>query len=303
MGVDRPASDLVQGSVPYGGRVTAVVPHPTSVNTIYIGSDSGGIWRTTDAGVTWRSLTDDLPVPAIQSMAIDPASPSLLYATTINRTYPTRLLRSADAGDSWTVSSIVTDTGQALSPAPCSVNVFKACIPPSSGRILIDPRRAGSPNTSTVYYAGASHLFRSDDSGQTFHAVLSLAVDLDFSGASAPTDNPEVEFIRDAAVDPSRPDLLYVAVAKPRCADSSCGTMTSAIVLYRSFDAGGHWVRQELSSLGAYLPGEYPLCRSRCRVRAARPAGRRAVEHRHGGSGVPRRTARPPARAHHHHGR
>ncbi|HYN06438.1 MAG TPA: hypothetical protein VES67_03515 [Vicinamibacterales bacterium] len=249
-----PQSIFVQNSLPYAGRVTAVAPHPTEANVVYLGADSGGIWRTTNGGTTWTSLTDGIAVPAIASLAIDPRNPQLLYATTIHRTYPIRLLRSTDGGNSWNVSSISTDRGD-LSPAACSVNVYKACIPPSSGRIFLDPTRSGSADTSTVYFAGSSHLFRSDDSGRTFRTVLSLPIDLDFAGAAAPTRNPETEFLRDAAVDPTRPDRLYAAVAQPRCLDADCTRAQSTIFMYRSADGGVQWTRQEVASLGPYSLG------------------------------------------------
>jgi photosystem II stability/assembly factor-like uncharacterized protein len=242
----------VGGSLPFLGRVTAIAPHPTIATTLYAGADGGGIWKTTDGGVTWASLTDSLPVPAIESLAIDPVNPQLLYAATINRTYATRWLRSTDGGASWSASAIVTDQGQTLSPALCSVNVFKACIPPSSGRILIDPRRAGSPNNSAIYFAAASHLLRSDDSGQTFRAILSLPVDLDFAGPDAAARSPEAPYLRDVAIDPTRPDRLVVAIAQPRCLDGPCATMTSVVAIERSFDGGGHWVRQDLATISPY---------------------------------------------------
>ena len=246
-----PQSIYVNNALPYAGRVTAIAPHPTDANTLFVGGDGGGIWRTTNGGVTWTPLTDNIPVPAIASLVIDPRNPSLLYATTIHRTYPIRLLRSIDGGNTWTVTPIETDRGQ-LSPAACSVNVYKACIPPSSGRIFIDPSRSGSADASTVYVTASSHLFRSDDSGRTFRTVFSLPVDLDFSGASAPTDNPEAEFLRDAIVDPSRPERLYVAAAQPRCLDQACSSAESTIRIYRSTNGGGSWIRQDVSSLGPY---------------------------------------------------
>ena len=246
-----PAPIFVQNNLPWAGRVTAVAPHPTSASTLYLGSDGGGIWRTTDGGRTWRSLTDSLAVPAIASLAIDPANPDHLYATTIPRTYPIRLLRSTDAGESWTESAIMTDRGE-LSPVRCSVNVFKACIPPSSGRIFLDPQRSGSPDTSRVYFTASSHLFRSDDSGRTFRRVLTLATDLDFAGASAPTLNPEVEFLRDAIVDPVRPERLVAAVAQPRCLNAGCSEATTVISTYQSDDGGQQWSRQEIGSLATY---------------------------------------------------
>ncbi len=247
-----PSPIFVNNTLPYAGRVTAVATHPTAPGTIYIGGDGGGIWRTTDGGGTWASLTDGLPVPAIQSIAIDPVNPQLIYATTIQRTYATRWLSSTNGGASWAVSSITTTDGRTLSPALCSVNVFKACIPPSSGRILIDPLRAGSPNTSTLYYVGASHLLRSDDSGRTFRAVLALPVDLDFAGAAAPTLNPEAPFLRDATLDPTRPDRLLAVVAQPRCLVSDCTRMESRVTAYQSFDAGARWTSRVLTTLGTY---------------------------------------------------
>ncbi len=45
-----PQPIAVQNSLPFAGRVTAVAPHPTLAGTLYIGTDSGGIWKTTDGG-------------------------------------------------------------------------------------------------------------------------------------------------------------------------------------------------------------------------------------------------------------
>jgi photosystem II stability/assembly factor-like uncharacterized protein len=238
----------------YSGRVTALAPHPTVATTIFIGTDNGGIWRTMDGGVTWTSLTDGIPVPGIQSLAIDPVDPLLLYATTIQRTYGTRWLRSTDGGQSWSVSAITTDDGETLSPRLCAVNDFKACIPPSSGRVVVDPRFAGSASTSRLYYAGLSHLMRSDDSGGTFRPVLSLDVDLDFGDPREPDENPEAEYIRDVAIDAARPDRLFVAVVRPDCADASCARTSGIVAVYRSLDAGATWTRSEIAALTEFAP-------------------------------------------------
>ena len=244
-----PSPIYVNNGLPYAGRITAVAPHPTVTGTIYIGGDAGGIWRTTNGGVNWTSLTDNIPVPAVQSIAIDPVNPQIIYASTIQRTYGIRWLASADGGSTWTISDIKLADGRVLSPALCSVNVFKACIPPSSGRIFFDPLRAGSTQTSTVFYVGASTLLRSDDSGRTFRSVLSLPVDLDFAGAQAPAQNPEAPYLRDATIDPTRPERLLAVVAQPRCLNGNCTLVESAISAYRSFDSGAHWTAQTLTVL------------------------------------------------------
>jgi photosystem II stability/assembly factor-like uncharacterized protein len=227
-----PSPIFVQGGLPFAGRITSVAPHPSDANIIYIGTDGAGIWKTTSNGASWTWLTPDLPVAAIASLAIDPVNANLLYATTIHRTYPVRLLRSSDAGATWTASSI-SERGQPLSPMVCSVNVLKACIPPSSGRLMLDPAHAGSAAASTIYYVGLSHVLQSDDSGQTFRSVFSLPVDLDFGGSNAPARNFEAEYIRDAVIDPSRPDRLFVATATPHCLDATCTRADAAIVVHR----------------------------------------------------------------------
>jgi photosystem II stability/assembly factor-like uncharacterized protein len=230
-----PSPIAVPGSPPYAGRVTSVAAHPSDAKTLFIGTDGAGVWKTTDRGGSWTWLTPDLPVPAINSVAVDPSDPRLLYATTIDRTYPVRLLRSTDGGATWTVSAITGDRGQALSPMSCSVNVLKACIPPSSGRVIVDPAHAGSATGSTIYYVGLSHVLQSDNSGQTFHAAFALPTDLDFSGPDAPARNFEAEYIRDAVIDPSRPDRLFVATATPHCLDAACTRADAAVTLYRVF--------------------------------------------------------------------
>ena len=227
-----PSPIFVQGGLPFAGRITVVAPHPSDGNVIYIGTDGSGIWKTANNGSSWTWLTPDVPVAAIASLSIDPVNPDLIYATTVQRTYPIRLLRSSDAGSTWSVSSI-TERGQALSPMVCSVNVLKACIPPSSGRLIIDPSHAGSATASTIYFVALSHVLRSDDSGQTFRTVFSLPVDLDFAGPNAPARNFQAEYIRDAVIDPTRPDRLFVATATPRCLDAACARADAAIQLHR----------------------------------------------------------------------
>jgi photosystem II stability/assembly factor-like uncharacterized protein len=232
----------------WSGRVSVIAPDPTDANTLYIGADAGGIWRTTDGGVTWSALTDAVPLPTIQSIAIDPVTPSSLYATTNPRTYAPRLLRSTDSGTTWQTSSVVTDDGVTMTAAPCS---FTGCVRPASGRMFLDPRRAGSPNNSVLYISALSHVLRSDNSGATFHPVLSLPVDFDFTDASIPT-NIETPVIRDGMLDPSRPDRLFVAVATPHCLDAGCAMATSNIAVLRSVDVGGHWERHDIATAGPY---------------------------------------------------
>jgi hypothetical protein len=101
------------------GRVTAIAPHPTLGDTIFIGTSRGGVWRTQDAGATWTALGDNQPSLAIGALAIGVDNPDVLYAGTGEgnvQFYSTvyvlnsapgvylgvGVLRSTDGGTTWT---------------------------------------------------------------------------------------------------------------------------------------------------------------------------------------------------------
>src|SRR5688572_12999861 len=65
-----------------GGRTRSLVIHPNDPNTMYAGSVSGGVWKTVDAGQSWKPLTDLLPSIGISTIAMDPTNPEVLYAGT-----------------------------------------------------------------------------------------------------------------------------------------------------------------------------------------------------------------------------
>src|SRR5437762_323 len=66
---------------PYrGGRVVAVAGHPTERNTYYFGSTGGGVWRSDDAGIYWRNVSDAFFRRAsVGAMAVAEADPKVLY--------------------------------------------------------------------------------------------------------------------------------------------------------------------------------------------------------------------------------
>ncbi len=91
-----------------GGRVRSVVVHPTNPNIAYIGTASGGAWKTENGGDSWTPIFDDQTAVAFGSLALDPNNPEVVYAATgemssnIDAYLGDGVFRSEDGGDTWT---------------------------------------------------------------------------------------------------------------------------------------------------------------------------------------------------------
>lgn len=86
---------------PEGGFFPHFLVSPTSSDTVLAGSDdSGGIWKTTDGGNSWRLVTEELRNVTGWRLAADPVHPQIVYATDIYGRHP--FLRSDDGGETWT---------------------------------------------------------------------------------------------------------------------------------------------------------------------------------------------------------
>ena len=59
-----------------GGRVTAVVGVAGNPDLYYVGAADGGVFRTTDGGITWKALFQHESVASIGALAVDPLNPN-----------------------------------------------------------------------------------------------------------------------------------------------------------------------------------------------------------------------------------
>jgi hypothetical protein len=64
------------------GRVTSVDVPDHDPNTIYVGTASGGLWKSENGGMTWDPIFDKQPVQGIGSVAVDPSNPDIIWAGT-----------------------------------------------------------------------------------------------------------------------------------------------------------------------------------------------------------------------------
>jgi hypothetical protein len=163
-----------------------------SNNTIYIGSNSGGIWKTVDGGNHWENVTDRSYLPCIGTWDIqgDPTDGNILYAGTGGNFmergyyYGMGIIRTQDAGYSW----------QVIYPLPETefTQVYKIAVDPS--------------NPERLYAAVGTRLVRLIKNGLIWDTatIFTTPEDSTFSF-------DEHRMIRDIEFVPGKPDTLYIA--------------------------------------------------------------------------------------------
>jgi len=109
------------------GRMTAIAPHPVLEGTVLAGAASGGVWKTSDHGESWRPLTDGLSDLSVGAVAYAPSNPDVVYLGTGEAGLGSffvpgiGVLRSSDGGETWFLpqpGDIVAEQFFALSVDP-----------------------------------------------------------------------------------------------------------------------------------------------------------------------------------------
>jgi photosystem II stability/assembly factor-like uncharacterized protein len=92
---------------PVGNRTVSVAGIPGDPLTYYVGAASGGIWKTVDGGIKWKSLFNDKPVSSIGALAVAPSNHQVIYAGTgesfvrSNNSLGDGVWKSVDGGETW----------------------------------------------------------------------------------------------------------------------------------------------------------------------------------------------------------
>ncbi|NOX84462.1 MAG: hypothetical protein GXO86_00625, partial [Chlorobi bacterium] len=90
-----------------GGRIRTILPNPNNASILWIGSVSGGIWKSTNSGASWTPVDDFMTNLAITSMVFDPSTTSIMYAATGEGFYNfdalpgAGIFKSTDGGVTW----------------------------------------------------------------------------------------------------------------------------------------------------------------------------------------------------------
>ena len=148
------------GSAAMSGRISALAGY-TDANgkvTLFVGSASGGVWKSTDGATTFKPVFDDQPVQSIGAIALDPSNPRNVWVgsgeawTRNSVSVGDGIYKSTDGGETWMhvglpdserISRIIVD--------PRAADTVYACVP---GKLWSDSAERG--------------LYRSADGGKTW---------------------------------------------------------------------------------------------------------------------------------------
>jgi photosystem II stability/assembly factor-like uncharacterized protein len=151
------------GSSAMSGRVSAIdAVHEGNRLTVYIGAASGGVWKSTNGGTTYKPVFDKQPVQSIGAIAIDPKNPKVVWVgsgeswTRNSVSIGDGVYKSVDGGENWTnlglkeserITKIIVD--------PTDSNSVFVCVP---GKLWSDSMDRG--------------VYKTSDGGRTWSQVL-----------------------------------------------------------------------------------------------------------------------------------
>ncbi len=262
-----------------GGRTLTVAVNPSSPNIIWAGAASGGLWKSTSAGVgasAWTYVNTGYPTVAVSSVAIDPTNTNIMYIGTgevgsaygrgqvgtpgARATYGMGVLKSTDGGTSWTLTGLISTFPQLTAVQ----------------KVLLNPL-----NAATIYTITTEGTYKSNDAGANWSLVHGVLMGMDIVINSSDTTilyacygqrnstfgkgvykstNAGATWAHLTSLDttnfgrtcltisPSNPQVVYASVAH--------GSTSQLRGLYRTTDAGTSWTLQSstnyMSSQGWY---------------------------------------------------
>jgi photosystem II stability/assembly factor-like uncharacterized protein len=198
------------------GRINDLELHPTNSRIVYLGSAGGGVWKSNDAGTTFKPIFDEY-CQSIGAVTLDPNDPdNTIYVGT---------------GETWTRNSVSVGDGLYKS-VDGGANWNKIGLEKSEriANIIVNPK-----NSKEIYVAALGALwgdseergvYKSSDGGLTWKNLLYV---------NAKTG------CADLIMDPNNPNILYASMWEFRRSGWSFESGGSNSALYKSVDGGANW--------------------------------------------------------------
>jgi PKD repeat protein/photosystem II stability/assembly factor-like uncharacterized protein len=222
------------------GRINAIGFHPTDPLTVYAGAPAGGLWKTTDGGMTWSSNTDNLPTLGVSSIVVSHSDPNIIFIGTGDRDAGDApglgVMKTNDGGLTWNLANtgmgnktvgklLMNPLNDHILIAASNGGIFKttdACqnwqlVSPNSGDFKDLVFKPGNPEI--VYAASGGTFYKSVNGGNSW-AV---------SGTGLPGGSRGV-----IGVTPANPEIVYFLL----------GNSDSYKATYKSIDGGNTFVLQ-----------------------------------------------------------
>jgi len=200
------------------GRIADIAIHPNDDNIWYVAVASGGVWKTNNAGITWKPLFDDQSVFSTGCVTIDPHSPSTVWVGTGENDggrhlgFGDGVYRSQDGGKSWTNMGLKN-----------SEHVSEIIIHPQ------DPNTIWVAAQGPLWSSGGDRgLYKSTDGGHTWKKTLG---------------NDKWTGVTDIAISATNPDHLYAATWDRHRTVAAYMGGGPGTGLHRSVDGGDTWHR------------------------------------------------------------
>lgn len=206
----------LEGPTNVGGRVNTLVVHPQNEDVLLAGFSTGGIFKTTDGGNSWRPVFDDHLNLAIGILKFDPQNPDIIFCGTGDPNVPgnlfsgSGLFKSTDGGESW----------QLLGLADVGI-ITQICVHPQNSNIIF-AASLGNPTIRNQHRG----IYKTSDGGATWQQVLFVS---NQAGAS------------DLQMNPLNPNELYASFWDRIRTNTESIAFGPNAKFFKTSDGGANW--------------------------------------------------------------